>query len=74
MIMIVVALVLGIFVVGEQKQPAFGFVLAWAFWGIYSAQSPESKMIGFTAGLCLSFIFSLTVAILIKSTTKSLPV
>ena len=74
MTMIVVALVLGVFMVGEQKQPAFGFVLAWAFWGIYSAQSPESKMIGFTAGPSLSFIFALTVAILIKSKTKSLPV
>jgi hypothetical protein len=73
MIMILVALVLGVFMVGKQKQPAFGFVLAWAFWGIYSAQSPESRMIGFTAGPSLSFIFSLTVTILIKSKTKSLP-
>jgi hypothetical protein len=73
MIMILVALVLGVFMVGKQKQPAFGFVLAWAFWGIYSAQSPESRMIAFTAGPSLSFIFSLTVTILIKSKTKSLP-
>jgi len=73
MIMILVALLLGIFMVGKQKQPAFGFVLAWAFWGIYSAQSPESRMIAFTAGPALTFIFSLTVTILIKSKTKSLP-
>lgn len=73
MIMILVALVLGTFMVGKQKQPAFGFVLAWAFWGIYSAQSPESRMIGYTAGPSLSFIFSLTVTILIKSKSKSLP-
>jgi hypothetical protein len=73
MIMILVALVLGVFMVGKQKQPAFGFVLAWAFWGIYSAQSPESRMIGLTAGPAWAFIFSLTVTILIKSKTKSLP-
>ena len=73
MIMILVALLLGIFMVGKQKQPAFGFVLAWAFWGIYSSQSPESRMITFTAGPALTFIFSLTVTILIKSKTKSLP-
>ena len=73
MIIILVALLLGIFMVGKQKQPAFGFVLAWAFWGIYSAQSPESRMIAFTAGPALTFIFSLTVTILIKSKTKSLP-
>jgi hypothetical protein len=71
--MILVALVLGVFMVGKQKQPAFGFVLAWAFWGIYSAQSPESRMIGLTAGPAWAFIFSLTVTILIKSKTKSLP-
>ena len=73
MIMILVALVLGVFMVGKQKQPAFGFVLAWAFWGIYSAQSAESRMIAFTAGPSLSLIFSLTVTILVKSKNKSMP-
>lgn len=73
MIMILVALVLGVFMVGKQKQPAFGFVLFWAFWGIYSRQSVDSKMIGYTAGPALSFIFSLTMTILFKTKTKSLP-
>lgn len=73
MIMILVGLVLGIFMVGKQKQPAFGFVLAWAFWGIYSAQSAGSRMIGLTAGSSLSFILSLTVAMLLKVKIKSLP-
>lgn len=72
-IMILVALLLGIFMVGKQKQPAFGFVLVWAFWGIYSAQSAESRIIGFTVGPSLSLIFSLTVTILFRAKSKSLP-
>jgi hypothetical protein len=64
--MILIALVLGIFMVGRLKQPAFGFVLAWAFYGIYAKQSVESWGVGMTAGAAASFIFSLTLTILIK--------
>jgi hypothetical protein len=67
MIMILVALVLGVFMVGKQKQPAFGFLLAWAFFGIYAKQSTESWAVGTTAGAAACFILSLTLTILIKS-------
>ena len=67
MVMILIALVLGIFMVGKQKQPAFGFLLAWAFWGIYAKQSTESWAVGTTAGAAACFILSLTFTILIKS-------
>lgn len=65
-IMILVALLLGIFMVGRLKQPAFGFVLAWAFYGIYVKQSVGSWGVGMTAGAAAIFIFSLTLTILIK--------
>ena len=52
---------------GLVKQPAFGFVLAWAFWGIYAKQSTESWAVGTTAGAASCFILSLTLTILIKS-------
>jgi hypothetical protein len=53
--------------VGKQKQPAFGFLLAWAFWGIYAKQSTESWAVGATARAAACFILSLTFTILIKS-------
>jgi len=65
-IMIMVALLLGIFMVGRLKQPAFGFVLAWAFYGIYAKQSVESWGVGMTAGAAACFILSLTLTILFK--------
>jgi len=72
MMMILLALLLGIFMVGKQKQPAFGFVLAWAFWGIYSGQHAGSKMIAFTAGPSFCLILSLTVTILFKVKSQSI--
>ncbi len=66
MIMILVALGLGVFMVGKQKQPAFGFVLAWAFWGIYAKQSSEAWSVGVTAGAAACFMLSLTLTILFK--------
>jgi len=65
-IMIMVALLLGIFMVGRLKQPAFGFVLAWAFYGIYAKQSLESWGVGMTAGAAACFTLSLTLTILFK--------
>lgn len=64
--MILVALGLGVFMVGKQKQPAFGFVLAWAFWGIYAKQSSEAWSVGVTAGAAACFMLSLTITILFK--------
>jgi benzodiazapine receptor len=72
-IMILIALLLGIFMVGKLKQPAFGFVLAWAFFGIYAKQSDASWAVGTTAGAAASFIFSLTLTILIKFKKASIP-
>lgn len=66
-IMILIALLLGIFMVGRLKQPAFGFVLAWAFFGIYAKQSIESRSVGMMAGAAACFILSLTLTILFKS-------
>lgn len=71
--MILIALLLGIFMVGRLKQPAFGFVLAWAFFGIYAKQATESWAVGTTAGAAASFIFSLTLTILIKFKKANIP-
>jgi hypothetical protein len=65
-ILIVVALLLGIIMVGGKKEPAFGFVLAWAFFGIYSSQLKEVPMVGYTAAVASSCILALTITILIK--------
>jgi benzodiazapine receptor len=65
-IMILIALLLGIFMVGKLKQPAFGFVLAWAFFGIYSKQTTEAWSVGVTAGAAACFILSLTLTILFR--------
>ena len=64
--MITIALILGIIFVGKRKEPAYGFVLAWAFIGIYANQMAESREIGIAAGLSVCIILSLTFTILIK--------
>jgi hypothetical protein len=53
--------------VGKKKEPAYGFVLAWAFFGIYGGQLKGSTMVGYTAAIASSFILALTITILIKS-------
>lgn len=65
-IMILIALLLGVFMVGRLKQPAFGFVLGWAFWGIYAKQATEAWAVGVTSGAAACFILSLTLTILFK--------
>lgn len=65
-IMILIALLLSVFMVGKLKQPAFGFVLAWAFFGIYAKQVSEARIVGMTAGAAACFILSLTLTILFK--------
>jgi hypothetical protein len=65
-LLIVIAMLLGIILVGVKKEPAYGFVLAWAFFGIYSSQLKNAAMVGYTAAIASSFILALTITILIK--------
>ena len=65
-LLIVIAMLLGIILVGVKKEPAYGFVLAWAFFGIYSSQFKDAPMVGYTAAIASSFILALTITILIK--------
>lgn len=65
--LIIIALVLGILMVGKKKEPAYGFVLAWAFSGIYSSQLKGAPVVGYSAAIASSFILALTITILIKS-------
>ena len=69
-LLICVALLLGIFFVGKLKEPAFGFVLSWAFLGIYSAQMKASKEVGIIAALSVCLLLALTITILIKAAKK----
>lgn len=62
-----IALILGIVLVGLKKEPAYGFVLAWAFYGIYGGQLKDSAAVGYTAAIASSFILALSFTILIKS-------
>jgi hypothetical protein len=64
--LIIIALLLGIILVGVKKEPAYGFVLAWAFFGIYSSQLKDAPVVGYTAAIASSFILALTLTILIK--------
>jgi benzodiazapine receptor len=65
-VMILIALVLGLFFVGMKKEPAYGYVLSWAFFGIYASQMDQSKAVGITAGLSVSILLALTFTTLIK--------
>lgn len=66
-VLILIATLLGIGMVGIKKEPGYGFVLAWAFFGIYGGQLKSSSAVGYTAAIVSSFILALTVTILIKS-------
>jgi hypothetical protein len=66
-VLITIALLLGVILVGVKKEPAYGFVLAWAFFGIYSSQLKDASIVGYTAAIASSFILALTLTILIKS-------
>jgi hypothetical protein len=65
-LMIFIALVLGVFFVGRLKEPAYGFVLSWAFFGIYAGQMVSARGVGIMAGLSLSILLALTFTVLIK--------
>lgn len=66
-VLILVAILLGTFMVGIKKEPAFGFVLAWAFFGIYSSQMKEAAAVGYTAAVGVCLLLALTITILAKS-------
>jgi benzodiazapine receptor len=65
-LMILIALLLGLFFVGMKKEPAYGYVLSWAFFGIYASQMDQSRAVGITAGLSVSILLALTFTMLIK--------
>ncbi len=66
-VMILIALVLGIFFVGRRKEPAYGFVLSWAFFGIYAKQITAAKDISNVAALSICILLALNITILIKA-------
>ena len=65
--MIVIALLLGIIFVGKRKEPAYGFVLSWAFFGIYAKQLTDSKEVSIAAALSVCILLALNITILIKT-------
>jgi hypothetical protein len=65
-VMILIALVLGFFFVGKKKEPAYGYVLSWAFFGIYASQMDQSRAVGIIAGFSVSVLLALTITVLIK--------
>ena len=65
-LLIIIAMLLGIILVGVKKEPAYGFVLAWAFFGIYSSQLKDAPVVGYIAAIASSFILALTITVLIK--------
>jgi hypothetical protein len=65
-VMILIALLLGLFFVGMKKESAYGYVLSWAFFGIYASQMDQSRAVGITAGLSVSILLALTFTNLIK--------
>jgi hypothetical protein len=48
-VMIVIALVLGVVMGLKRREPAFAFVLCWAFFGIYRGQFNHSEMVAYTS-------------------------
>jgi len=70
-VMIIIALILGIFFVGKRKEPAYGYVLSWALIGIYARQMPVSKNVGMVAAFAVCVLLALTITILIKSRKPS---
>lgn len=65
-IMIGIAVVLGMFMVWEKEEPAYGFVLAWALFGIYSNQSIASKLVGLASAVGASLILASAFTLLLK--------
>jgi len=70
-VMISIALLLGIIFVGKRKESAYGFVLSWAFFGIYASQMPVARNVGIAGAFAVSTLLALTITILIKSRKAS---
>jgi asparagine N-glycosylation enzyme membrane subunit Stt3 len=67
MVMITIAILLGVILVGKRKEPAYGFVLAWASYGIYAAQLKQAVYVGYIAALSVCILLALTLTILIRT-------
>lgn len=65
--LVCIGLLLGVYVVGRLKEPAFGFVFAWAFFGIYANQVGPSRLVGLGAAFAVCFILALTITILVRT-------
>lgn len=65
-IMITIALFLGVFFIIRHKTYAYSFVLAWAFFGIYSKQINDSKAVGYAALFASSALVALIISNAIK--------
>jgi benzodiazapine receptor len=59
--MILIAMLIGYVMGIRRKEPAFAFVLCWAFYGIYKGQISKSDWVGYTA--LASSVFSLLIGI-----------
>ena len=71
-VLILIAFLLGVFFVGRLKEPAYGFVLSWAFFGIYGGQMERAREVGIVAGLSVSILLALTFTVLIKKSKVAL--
>lgn len=70
-LMIIIAMALGIFMVGRLKEPAFGFVLSWAFYGIYMGQHAASRAVSLSAAAGVCMVLALSFTILIRKGAKN---
>ena len=68
--LVCIALALAIVFVGRLKEPAFGFVVAWAFIGIYANQIDAARNVGLTAAVSCCLLSALTLTILINTRKK----
>lgn len=70
-IMICIAFILGCYFVFRYSTYAYAFVLAWAFFGIYSKQIADSTAVGYTALFASSALLALIISHAIRSTQPS---
>jgi translocator protein len=66
-VLVLVACVLAVYFVGRLKEPAFGFVLSWALFGIYAGQRAASGLVGAGAAISLCLVFALTITVLVRT-------
>ena len=65
-IMICIAFLLGCYFIIRFRTYAYAFVLAWAFFGIYSKQINDSKAVGYAALFASSALLALVISDAIK--------